>query len=348
MPPLKVGIVGAGGIAAVYAKLWGKVPGTKLVGIVDPNLARAQAMAKPYRVPAFTSLRDLGRATGADVVCVCTPSGTHSAVAQEAIRAGMDVFVEKPIDIEVSKALGLLKTARRAKAKLAVSSQKRWAKASTQVRQWVKSGKLGKIFLFRAVAPWYRSQRYYDKGRRGTFRADGGGALIIQAIHMVDLALYLTGKKAVSASAASGTFTHRIEVEDTLVGHLRMADGSLGQVLASTSVHPGFAERVELYGEKGTVIWEGGRVVYSDFRKKPLPDEGRWTTSDKMKFSKKPEDAFETSFLAQLKDAALYFKTGRGRVVSGESAAQTLAVIEALYKSARTRKEASIRRIKGT
>ena len=347
MTPLKIGIIGAGGIAQVYAKLWGKVPGVKLVGIVDPTLSRAQKMAKPYRIPAFTTLRDLKKGTDADVVCICTPSGTHAAIGREAIRAGMEVFVEKPIDIKVSKALGLLKAARRARARLAVSSQKRWAKASVQVRQWVKSDKLGKIFLFRAVAPWYRSQRYYDKGRRGTFKADGGGALIIQAIHMVDLALFLTGKKAVSASAASGTFTHQIQVEDTLVGHLRMNDGTLGQVLASTSVHPGFAERVELYGEKGTVIWEGGRVVYSDFRKKPLPDEGRWTTSDKMKFSKKSEDPFETSFLAQLKDAAVYFKTGKGHIVTGASATQTLAVIEALYKSARTRRETRVQQIKG-
>src|SRR5205814_190695 len=120
------------------------------------------------------------------------------------IQQGLHVLVEKPIDIKVSRALQLIKAAQKAKVRLAVSSQKRWEKGTVQVQSWIKAGKLGKIFLTRAIVPWYRSQHYYDTGGwRGTYKMDGGGALINQSIHMVDLLLYLTGKRAVSASAAA-------------------------------------------------------------------------------------------------------------------------------------------------
>jgi predicted dehydrogenase len=175
---------------------------------------------------------------------------------------------------------------------------------------------------------------------------DGGGALINQSIHMVDLLLHLTGKRAVSASAASGTFTHKIEAEDTLVGHLRMSDGSLGQVLAATSIYPGFAERVELYGEKGCVIWEGGQVAFTMFKTKKVPDYGTSLMSRDLKYSRKPADSFDATFLRQLKAAAPYFRTGKGNIVTGESATQTLAVLEALYKSARhSHKEEKVQKL---
>jgi predicted dehydrogenase len=174
---------------------------------------------------------------------------------------------------------------------------------------------------------------------------DGGGALINQSIHMVDLMLNMTGKKAVAASASSGAFTHKIEAEDTLVGHLRMSDGTLGQVLACTSIYPGFSEKVELYGEKGCVIWEGGQVVFSMFKKKQVPDYGFSLTTADLKFRKRSNASFDDTFLAQLKSTAPYFRTGKGNIVTGESALQTLAVIEALYKSAKSHKEERVQSV---
>jgi predicted dehydrogenase len=267
-------------------------------------------------------------------------------VALDAVQESLHVFVEKPIDIKVSRALDLLRAAKSKRVRLAVSSQKRFTKGSLQIREWVKSGKLGKIFLSRAIVPWYRSQHYYDMGGwRGTFKMDGGGALINQSIHMLDLLLHLTGKKVMAVSAASGTFTHKIEAEDTLVGHLRMKDGTVGQILAATSIYPGFADRVELYGEKGCAIWESDKVIFSLFKAKKVPDYGLWLTSDKLKYSKQPSGTFDALFLAQLKPAAAFFRTGKGNIVTGESATQTLAVIEAIYKSTRSHKEERVQQI---
>ncbi|HET9869467.1 MAG TPA: Gfo/Idh/MocA family oxidoreductase [bacterium] len=374
MQTLKVGVVGAGMIGDHHARLWAKVPGVTVAGIVEVDQAKARAMADRLKIPAFGSLRELKRRTGAQVASLCVPSALHAKVGLEAVREGMHLFVGKPLDINISRAKELLRAARSKGLRLAVSSQKRWAPGSLKIRELVAAGALGRIFLVRAIVPWYRSQKYYDQGAgRGTYRSDGGGALIIHAIHMVDLALHLTGKEPIWAGASSGTFTHRIEVEDTLVGHLRMSDGTLGQVLAGTSLYPGFADRVEIYGEKGTVHWEGGDLSFAMFNGGKVSDYGTFLTYGKIPFLKKFADglqvgilgplrepwkfvrarlkavdwpllgrsvsAFDESFLAQLRDAGEFFRTGKGSIVTGRSALRTLAVIEALYRSARTHRE---------
>src|SRR5437588_4141854 len=189
-----------------------------------------------------------------DVVIICTPSGMHGEHACAVMRAGRHVIVENPMEITRAAMDEMLRVQQETGVKLAVISQHRFDAASRQVRQLVDERAFGRLVLGNALVPWWRSQAYYDSGAwRGTWEMDGGGVLMNQAIHSIDLLQWLMGPVK-SIFAYTDTLAHRMETEDVAVAGLRFANGALGTIAATTGAYPGVTTRIEVFGDKGSAI----------------------------------------------------------------------------------------------
>ncbi len=253
-----IGIVGCGNVARVHAEAIRLVPGIKLVSVCSRSKESAERLGKRFGVAACANLNEMLANPAVHAVSICTPSGTHSEVGCAAAQAGKHVLVEKPIDVSLAKADALIEACDRAGVNLAVALQSRHLDAPLLLKSAAEQNRLGRLILGGAHVKWYRTPEYYASTPwRGTLEFDGGGALINQAIHTVDLLRWVMGPVE-EVCACSGRLLHdRIEAEDTLVAALRFRSGALGIVEAATSAYPGFKRRVEVTGTEGTVILEG-------------------------------------------------------------------------------------------
>lgn len=258
------GILGCGVIGPHHAQaIAGLQDDAALVAVADIHMDRAEKVAQQYDVAAYGSLDDLLHHPGLDAVCVCTPSGEHARDAIAALDAGKHVVVEKPVDVTLA-AIDQLLAARRSKAqKVAVISQHRFDTSTQIVRDAVEQGRFGRLTVGTAQVRWWRSQSYYDGGAwRGTWKLDGGGALMNQSIHTIDLLQWIMGP-VVEVSAYTGLLAHeQIEVEDTAVAIVRFANGSLGMIEGTTAAYPGLTARLEVHGDRGTAIIDNDELVY--------------------------------------------------------------------------------------
>src|SRR5436305_1428391 len=197
-----------------------------------------------------------------DVVDVCTPSGMHGEHACQVMRSGPNVIVEKPMEISRVAIAEMLRVQQETRVKMAVISQHRFDPATRQVYELVEKQAFGRLVLGNAVVPWWRSQAYYDSGAwRGTWELDGGGVLMNQSIHSIDLLQWLMGTVK-SVFAYTDTLVHRMETEDVAVAVLRFTNGALGTIAATTGAYPGVGTRIEIYGDKGSVVIEDDRLSY--------------------------------------------------------------------------------------
>src|SRR5207248_5580994 len=193
---------------------------------------------------------------------VCTPSGKHGEHACLIMRSGRHVIVEKPMEIRRATLDEMLRVQKETGVKLAVISQHRFDPASQQVRKLLDEQAFGRLVLGNAVIPWWRSQEYYDSGAwRGTWELDGGGVLMNQSIHSIDLLQWFMGPVK-SVYAYTDTLVHHMETEDVAVAVLRFANGALGTIAATTGAYPGVATRVEIFGEKGSAVIENDGPSY--------------------------------------------------------------------------------------
>jgi len=265
-----------------------------------------------------------------DVVSVCVPSGLHAEIGIRAARAGKHLVVEKPIDVTLNAADRLIDAARAAGVALTVISQHRFDPGLIEARRLLDEGALGRLVLGEASTKWYRTQAYYDSAAwRGTNAMDGG-SLMNQGIHYVDLLRWCMGPVS-EVTALCATQTHQIEVEDTSLAALRFASGALGTIVASTSVFPGFAQRLEITGTEGTITIEDGAIVrraFSGGAHEPGGPHGAAGSN--------PAAVDVASHAAQLEDLLTAIEAGREPAVTGESGRATLEIICAVYESART------------
>jgi predicted dehydrogenase len=252
-----IGIVGAGMISNFHAKAIAGTNEGKLVGCFDRNFERAEAFAEANGCQAFETLEAMLADENVQAVAICTPSGAHLEPAVAAAKAGKHVMVEKPLEVTTEKCDEIIAACDASGVKLATTFQSRFHESSRLMKTAVDSGRFGKITMGDAYVKWYRSQEYYDSGAwRGTWALDGGGALMNQAIHSVDLLLWLMGPVK-SVHAMMGTMTHeRIEVEDIVVANLQFESGALGVIEATTTAFPGALKRVEIAGSEGSAVLE--------------------------------------------------------------------------------------------
>src|SRR4051794_24288069 len=264
MSDLGVAIVGCGMIARFHIRALAEIPGTRVAALVDSVPGAPQRLADEMKLPNVsyhTDVADAVKQPGVDVVIISTPSGAHMDPALTAANAGKHVVVEKPLEITPERCDRIIDTCDKNGVKLCTIFPSRFADSNATLKAAVDAGRFGRLTLGETTCKWWRSQEYYDTGGwRGTRALDGGGALMNQAVHNVDLLLWLMGPAA-SVTGFTATLAHeRIEVEDTAVAAVRFASGALGVIVATTAAHPGHPRTVAVYGDKGSasVEMEGG------------------------------------------------------------------------------------------
>src|SRR5438105_6969099 len=261
-------IVGCGMIARFHARALAEVPGTKLLALVSRNPANARNLADSEKLACdiYTDLAPMLARKDIHAVIVTTPSGAHMEPAVAAAQAGKHVVVEKPLEITLERCDRIIDACDRGGVKLCTIFPSRFGDANQALKNAVTSGRFGRLTLGETTCKWWRPQSYYDEGGwKGTKALDGGGALMNQAIHNVDLLQWMMGP-VTHICGFTATLAHeRIEVEDTAIACLRFASGALGVIQATTSAHPGLPKTVAVHGDRGTAVIEQHNIRRWDF-----------------------------------------------------------------------------------
>jgi UDP-N-acetyl-2-amino-2-deoxyglucuronate dehydrogenase len=343
---IKIGILGAGSISDTHARAARAIPGVEIAAVYGRNVAKAQRLAELYGGVAFDSLERFLEHRPMDLVAIGSPSALHAEQGIAAAERGLHVLVEKPLDITTARADALIAAADRAGVKLGVFFQDRLKPDVVKMKAMVDAGVAGRPILASGRVKWYRPPEYYGGSRwRGTFALDGGGALINQAIHTVDLLIHLWGP-IVSVDARAGTQLHKIEVEDTVVATLQFENGALGVFEASTAVYPGYARRVELTGANGTLTLEHDSLVGVDLKEPDprFPSEAlapRDTAPAANAASPTVSDA--TPHRRIIEDFLYAIQISGTPACDGPEGRRSVVVIDAIYESARAKGPVTIR-----
>lgn len=263
MDKIRFGLVGSGAIAPTHAQVLTRIKGAELKAVYSRSDAKGRELAEQFGCSFYADFEEMLQNGDIDAVAICTPSGRHADFAVQAAQAGKHVLVEKPLEISLERADAIIRACEQASVQLGVIFQRRFSPGVVRLKEMISQGKLGKISYAGCYAKLYRSQEYYDSGAwRGTWELDGGGVLMNQGIHYVDLLQYLAGP-VTEVSARCATTGHvRIEVEDTAAAAVSFANGAIGVIEATTNAYPGLASRIELYGSEGTAVIENDELVY--------------------------------------------------------------------------------------
>ncbi len=336
MTPIGFAIVGCGGmIGGVHAAAVKDIHGARLVGGWSRSAEKGRRFAEQHQVQAYQSYDELLGDPEVQAVSVCLPSGHHADHGIKAAAAGKHVVVEKPIDITIPKAMGLIETCRKHDRKLAVIFQTRYTPAARRVRRAMELGLLGRLILGDAYVKWHRSPEYYKNNAwRGTKAIDGGGALINQAIHTVDLLQWLMGGIR-RVSGLVRTSTHAIEAEDLGVATVEYANGAVGVIEGSTAVRPGFKERIEIHGERGSITLEGGNITAW---KVDGCAEADYVDAQKVSYGSTNSPAIShVNHQRQFEDIVAAIQQRREPSVNGEEGLKALKVVLGIYESSAKR-----------
>ncbi len=329
------GVVGAGSIGKVHAEAISAIPGATLLAVCGREAWRTAEFAARFQATAYTDYEKFLAHPGLQIVTICTPSGLHADQGCRAAAAGKHVLVEKPIEITLERTDKLIRTCDEAKVKLGVIFQSRFMPAVQRLKRALDEGKFGRLLMGDAYIKWYRAPEYYAAGSwHGTLALDGGGALINQAIHTLDLLRWMMGPAETVFAMKSALRYPHIEAEDTLVGTIRFQNGALGVIEAATSVSPGFKRRLEISGEHGTVILDGDVITHWS-----LPDEGESTSDSIAQLtdgSADPKAISTEGHRLQIAEMMRAVIEDRAPFVNGREGRASLELIEALYTSARS------------
>jgi len=268
------GIIGCGMIAGMHAKAIGDLEDAKVAACFDMFPQSAEKFAAANNCTAYAELDKMLADPAVHVVTICTPSGAHMEPAVAAAEAGKHVIVEKPLEITLDRCDRIIAACEKSGVVLSTIFPSRFHESSRLMKQAVDEGRFGVLTVGDAYVKWHRTQEYYDSGAwRGTWKLDGGGALMNQAIHTVDLLTWLMGPVE-SIIAHTATLAHeRIEVEDTAMAALKFANGALGVIEATTAAYPGFLKRIELHGSAGSAVLEEEDINKWEFAEPTAEDE---------------------------------------------------------------------------
>jgi UDP-N-acetyl-2-amino-2-deoxyglucuronate dehydrogenase len=338
---MKIGIVGGGNISDTHARAARAIPGVEVVAFYGSNRERTGKLAAQYGGAVYDDFDRFLSHRPMDIVAIGSPSGVHAEQGVAAAQRGLHVLTEKPIDINTAKADALISAADAAGVKLGVFFQDRLHPAIVEIKKMISSGAIGSPVMISGRVKWHRPPEYYATSKwRGTLALDGGGALINQAIHTVDLLLWFFGpvKRVYGATA---TRVHKIEAEDTAAAVLEFASGAIGTIEATTSVYPGYARRVEVTGAEGTLVLEHDRLVSVDLRSAP----GRASTAQ-------GGDTTQSAVTAVVSDASAHqrviedfiraIESNTTPSSDGREGRKSVALVQAIYESARTNKPVTL------
>lgn len=340
-------IVGCGVIAPTHARGIAAAEGARLVACCDVIEEKARALAEEYSCEAVLDWRDLLARPDIDVLCITTPSGMHAQMAIAAAQAGKHALVEKPMAITLADCHAMIEAHRKAGTRLGVIFQRRAVEPFLSVREAVRNGSLGRLVLADMYAKYYRSQAYYDSADwRGTWELDGGGCLMNQGIHIVDQLLFLTGSRVEEVCARTATLARRIKVEDVAVAAVRYENGAYGVIEGATAVFPPtIPHRIELHGTDGSIVIEGEAVVRYEVRGagEEVVNMLAGAASGEARPIRHPTDISPKGHFVQIQDMVHAVKEGRDPIVSGEDALPAVAVVLAIYESAREGRPVKVR-----
>src|SRR6267378_1223917 len=330
-----IGIIGGGGISETHARAAREIEGVEIAAIFGRNRGKIDRLSDLYGGKAYQDFQAFLEHQPMSMVLIGSPSGLHAEQGIASARHGLHVLVEKPIDITTARADLLIAECERARVKLGICFQDRFAPDICRLKELIDDGRLGKPILVSGRVKWYRPPDYYGSSHwRGTSDLDGGGALINQGVHTVDLLLWLMGSVR-RAYAKTSTAFHRIEVEDTMVATLEFVKGAIGTLEVATSVYPGYERRLELTGSEGTVILEHDRIISADLRT-PLPEPLLQADENKNASATSPVVSDVSGHKRIMADFLRAIETNTEPRCNGREGRRSVELVEAIYESART------------
>ncbi|MFH1825114.1 MAG: Gfo/Idh/MocA family oxidoreductase [Candidatus Firestonebacteria bacterium] len=342
MEKVRFGVIGCGVIAPWHINGILGSKGAELIAVSDNVAEKAKKTGEEYKVDWYDDYKKMIERKDIDAVTIGVPSGLHMQIALEAMQAGKHVLTEKPIEVTLEKIDKMIETSKKTGKKLACVFQGRYFENAKKIKETIEQGKFGKVVLGDMYNKWYRSPEYYkSSGWRATLELDGGGALMNQAIHGIDLLLYYMGDVA-SVSAYAATLTRDIKVEDTAVAVLRFKSGALGVIEGTTSIYPGFSRKIEILGEKGSVVLEDNNTIVK------WQFEGEEDLTSKFEDSTKSVKATASASATamtyightmQIQDFTNAILQGKQPEVNPVDARKSVEIILAIYKSSKERKE---------
>ena len=335
---LGFGLVGTGLIAGFHARAIARARGARLLGVAGSSPEKAEAFARAQAAPFATgSVSELVARPEIQVVCITTPSGAHLGPALAAIGAGKHVVIEKPIEITTARIDAIIDAADRAGVRVAPIFQARFGEGARKVKAALDAGRAGRLVLCSAAVKWHRPASYYT-GWKGVLTLDGGGAVMNQAIHGLDLLQWFAGLPEAVFSWTTRRVHTRIESEDTACAALKFPSGALGTIEATTAAWPGWSRRIEICGERGSLALEDDRIARWDFSTAEAGDEAiRNAASDDALGSGagSPGAISVEGHVRQIQDLIDALRDDRPLALEAREGRKAVALVNALYDSAR-------------
>jgi predicted dehydrogenase len=344
MNALRFAIVGAGSIGEIHAAAIAAAPGARLTVVSSRGDARGRALAATHGAAWVADPFEAVARPEVDAVCVCTPSGAHETLATAAARAGKQVLVEKPLEITLPRVDRMIAAAREAGVTLGCVLPARYRPGSRAAKDAVAAGRLGRLTLVTATVKWHRPQAYYDEGGwRGTWDLDGGGALMNQAIHTIDLLHWLAGP-ADRVQGVTATLAHRMATEDTAAALLTLHGGAIGIIQAATSCWPGEPARLDLHGDRGTIALEDGRIVAWNLADADPEEQAAMRALEARGGSgaSDPRAIGSERHRLVIEDFVSAVRAGRPPFVTGTDGRPAVELIRAIYASTATRQSVAL------
>lgn len=340
MKKIGFGIVGTGAIAEMHAQAILGLEEADLIGVYNRTEEKARTFAKKHGVKVYGGLDEMMVDSEIEIVCICTASGFHLEPALAAIRNGKHCVIEKPLEITPDRCDAIIEEARRNKVEVSVLFQSRYYESALRINEAIENKKLGDLVLGSAYIKWSRTEEYYASADwRGTLSMDGGGALINQGIHTVDLLQWYMGD-VVSVQALKANIKHKgIEGEDTVVAVLEFSSGALGTIECTTAGYPGYARRLELVGTEGSIVLEDNDLIKWDFKETENLDQKANVHETKIGGAADPMAIDTSGHKNQIKEVIEAIKGNNTTPVSAEEGSKSVRIVCAIYESAQTGKK---------
>jgi len=329
-----IGIIGGGGISDTHARAAREIDGVELAAFYGDNFEKTAELSERYGATVYRDYESFLNHRPMDLVIIGSPSALHAEQGIAAARRGLHVLTEKPIDVTTAQADALIDECEQAKVRLGVCFQDRVTPDIVRLKQLIDAGRVGKPIVCSGYVKWYRPPEYYANSRwRGRRALDGGGALMNQGVHTVDLLLWLMGDVE-RVYARTLTALHEIEVEDTVVATLEFRNGAVGTIEAGTSIYPGYQRRVEVSGSEGTIVLEHDRIVKADLRT-PDPTLVTQGESNANASASSPIVSDVSGHRRLIEDFLRSIETGGRPICDGREGRRSVELIEAIYESSR-------------
>jgi len=340
MSSIGFGIIGCGNISSVHAQSIIEIEGASLVGAANVGgWPGAKELAEKFDTTAYDDYTEMLTRDDLDVVCLCVPSGARLEVAEVCAAAGKHIISEKPLEVTTDRIDALVKAVDASGVKLGCIFQYRFADGPKHIYDAIAQGRFGKLVLGDAYIKWYRDDAYYASGAwRGTKALDGGGVLMNQAIHQLDLLLWYMGP-ARSVTAQTALVGHEgLEVEDLACAMIRFESGAMGVIEASTAIWPGHPARVEIHGTQGSAVLEDGEITSWQFAEEVPEDKAIFGGAAGSATGSGASDPMKSlnheAHRRQIEEFTHAVRDDRAPAIDGREGRRAVALIEAIYRSA--------------